>query len=55
MVSPALHGRFVARGIDPIATRDGVRSLDWEMRNRRKGEGGVILGRGPWSSDQLAA
>jgi acyl transferase domain-containing protein/NAD(P)H-dependent flavin oxidoreductase YrpB (nitropropane dioxygenase family) len=55
MVSPALHGLFVARGIDPIATRDGVRSLDWEMRNRRKGEGGVILGRGPWSSDQLAA
>ena len=55
MVSPALHGRFLARGIDPIATRDGIQSLEWEMRNRRKGEGGVILGRGPWSDGRLAA
>jgi acyl transferase domain-containing protein/NAD(P)H-dependent flavin oxidoreductase YrpB (nitropropane dioxygenase family) len=55
MVSPSLRDQFSARGIDLIAPFQGVRSLDWEIRHRQKGEEGIILGHGPWAIEQFAS
>jgi NAD(P)-dependent dehydrogenase (short-subunit alcohol dehydrogenase family) len=54
MVSPAVHEQFGARGIELIPPPEGVLSLDWEIRHRKKGEQGITLGRGPWAVEQLA-
>jgi acyl transferase domain-containing protein/NAD(P)H-dependent flavin oxidoreductase YrpB (nitropropane dioxygenase family)/NAD(P)-dependent dehydrogenase (short-subunit alcohol dehydrogenase family) len=50
MVSPALHEQFVAQGIEPIPTVQGVQSFEWEIQNWQKGEGSIILGHGPWAT-----
>ena len=56
MASASHHSLFLERGIDLIAPVDGVKSCEWEIQHRQKGEGGVILGGGPWITEkQLAA